>query len=474
MRGEKKMKILIVNLRCLTYQYPPDLGLAYLASIARANNWEARIYDAIYDKKAYKGLYEILSEWRPDVIGFKLFSSDIIHFQKLSAYIKKAYPNITIIAGGPHPTISYREMLNDIPELDFILIGESEIDFPKLLKGLEGDYDFSAIQSLSMREKGDIKHASINLETDLDHIPFPAWDLYERRTYDKIHFATQKYAPSLPIVATRGCPFNCNFCEGRKISGRKLRARSIDNVIKEIKWLKKEFGIKELMFCDENITLHKEYASNLARAMIRNDLHINWSIPFGVYMPSIEKEYFRLLEKSGLYMVSISFESGSQRVLNLMNKPIKASVFKEKTKILSNYTDIDIMGFFIIGYTGEKLLEIFKTVKTILTLPIHWLNLFIFTPIPGTETYKNMSRKEVKEIFMDYFDFPTHNSGIKNAFLFFIRDFTIILFYLRPFVFRKYIENFKIIKAKTRRPFRKALRHIIPLRDFRKRDIKKD
>lgn len=95
------------------------------------------------------------------------------------------------------------------------------------------------------------------------------------------------------------------------------------------------------MFCDENITLHRDYASGLARAIIERDIDIKWSIPFGVYMPSVEKEYFRLLERSGLYMDSISLESGSQRVLDLMNKPIKASMFKEKVKILARHTDWD-------------------------------------------------------------------------------------------------------------------------------------
>lgn len=108
----------------------------------------------------------------------------------------------------------------------------------------------------------------------------------------------------------------------------------------------------------------------------------------------------------------------------------------------------------------------------ILTLPIHWLNLFIFTPIPGTETYKHMIRKEAKEMYVDYFDFPAQNPWIKNAFWFLVRDITIILFYLRPLVFRKYIENFIKVKERVKRPFRKALKHIVLLRDFRKRHFR--
>lgn len=186
--------------------------MAYLGAIARKSGVEPRIYDASFDNEPYRGLYKELNSFQPDIVGFNLFSSDISNFIHISKDVRRMLPDSTIIAGGPHATTDYRSLLKECDNLDYVLIGETERDFPKLLQGLSKGGDLSEIQSLSMRINGKIKEASINLETDLDSIPFPAWDLYDRQTFFRPTYTPQLYQPSLPIIATRGCPFNCNFC----------------------------------------------------------------------------------------------------------------------------------------------------------------------------------------------------------------------------------------------------------------------
>jgi len=389
-----------------------------------------------------------------DAVGFQCYTYDLPVLKPLLEMCKKR--GMLTLVGGPHPSAVPEETMAYFgKDLDYCFQGEAETGLPMLLDSIEWkkESDKRGIPGLVWREKGRVIVNEKDYVDKLDDLGTPAWDLIRPQEYPEAqHGAFFKNFPIAPIVVTRGCPYACTFCAGNLISGRKCRKRSPKAVVEEIKTLYDKYGIREIHVIDDNFTLDKNFAKEVLKLIKESNLEISWAVPNGIRMESLDDELLRLMKQTGLYLVSLGIESGSDRILELMKKKTTTS-FIEKTIRRIRSFGIDVAGFFIIGFPGETLSDIEKTIKFSLRLDLIRANYFTYLPFPGTESYESIKREEgLDKVNWDKFLFfgaSYSPKGIDATFLRALQKKAFLKFYLRPVIFWR-----NIIQIKSFRHFK--------------------
>ncbi|MFH1416462.1 MAG: radical SAM protein [Elusimicrobiota bacterium] len=442
------MKILLVkpSIKMSDHIQPP-LGLGYIASSIKDKH-KVEILDLPRYNGALKYFDQYMTRLQPDIIGFQCYTSEVSTVRELLIMAKSKNPDFITIAGGPHPTLLPDETLEYFGgNIDYLLRGEVEKGFKRLLDNLECQRDLSDVPGLVWNENGRINRNPPQLIDDLDSIALPAWDLIRPQEYPPAqHGAFFRRFPIAPIITTRGCPFSCIFCSAPVISGKKVRTRSVDNIIKEIKLLYNEFGIREIHIVDDNFTINKDHAKNVLNGIIRADLDISIAFPNGVRIESLDSELIMLMKRSGVYLVSLGIESGNDEVLKSMNKQLTVGLIEEKIDIIKKY-DIDIAGFFVIGFSGETEDTIKRTIDFSIKLPLIRANYFEFIPLPGTELYRSLLTKgEIREVDWARYLFittPFVPKDMTKKTLRNLQRLAFARFYLRPRILFKNILQIK-------------------------------
>jgi len=442
------LKTLLVKPYNLSDHIQPSLGLGYLASAAKTGGHEAHILDCIKDDVKLDGLLEEINRTRPDIVGFQCYTFDLKFVKEALEGCRKISPDIKTVIGGPHPSAVPKESFEYFKDsLDFLFVGEAEKGFPRLLDKLtkNAPVDYSDIPGLAWRQDGDIKQNLQVFVEDLDSLGMPAWDLIRPEEYpESQHGAFFKKFPIAPVMITRGCPFACTFCTGNIIGGRRIRKHSVDFVLKQMKYLHDERGIREFHIVDDNFTFDKDFAKRLIRGLLEMKLDISWSTPNGVRVDSLDEELLGLMKASGLYLISLGIESGSNRVLKLMKKSTTVEKCRNSVKLIRS-AGIDVAGFFIVGFPGETKEDIKKTIDLSLELDLIRANYFTYLPFPGSRSYNELSQKgSLDKADWDNFYFMNAAftpEGITRKEL---KDFqrrAFFKFYMRPRIFWKNISE---------------------------------
>lgn len=441
------MKILLIKLNSPADEIIPPISLGYLASTVIEKH-QVTILDCLKENLKIPEVASISKNF--DVVGITLFTKDLSICKKYLKGIKDANPKIITILGGPHPSSVPDETLNLFKNIvDYIFVGEAEIGFPKLINYLEhGTPQLNEIEGLAYTRNNKIYK---NLPVCPDNIEdfSVAWDLIPPNTYPKApHGAFFKQYPIAPIITSRGCPFLCTFCGGHIISGRKIRQRSVENVISEIKLLYEKFGVREIHIEDDNFTFRKEYVLKFCEEIKKNFPDLTWTCPNGVRIDTLDEEMVSAMKSSGCYALSIGIESGSDRILKLMKKSLSVEKIKQKIEMLKKF-DIDINAFFILGYPGETKDEIEKTIDFALSLPLKRASFANFQPLPGTDAYNELLKKgELKIDHWENFN-PSLQStiwapaGFTVSQLSWYRRKALLKFYLRRRILADFIKNIK-------------------------------
>lgn len=287
--------------------------------------------------------------------------------------------------------------------------------------------------------------------SNLDDVE-PAWGLIDLRSYPKIYMT--KRHPSAPIITSRGCPYNCKFCSASKVSGLKWRYRSVESIINEIKKLYHEHGVREIMVFDDNFTLDRSRTEKFCEALLKEKIDIIWSCPNGVRLNSLDLDLLKLMKKAGCYSLAVGIESGSQKILEDMGKNLKLSMVKKVVPLLKE-AGIRTQGDFIIGYPSETIDDVNKTIRLALTLPIDRAAFSLFQPLPGSESYLELSREgyvnpnELKWDLLDYSKVNYTHPHISAKQLLNLQRKAIMFFYLRPRVLLRFIsDNLSITQLK--------------------------
>ena len=182
------------------------------------------------------------------------------------------------------------------------------------------------------------------------------------------------------MLLTRGCPSRCTFCGAGLVNGYNLRARSVNNILTEIKLLVNTYGVKEIHFFDSNCSHRKGPLREVCKRIISEKIDITWCAPNGIRIDSIDKELAGLMKKSGCFQVNVGIETGSPRVMLQIKKGISLDMVRANIAILRK-AGIEVTGFFVMGFPGEKRREINQTINTALQLPLTGASFSILTPL---------------------------------------------------------------------------------------------
>lgn len=447
------MKVLLVKPISDMHVILPPIGLGYLASYCQRDvpDLDLRILDCHrvrYTKELFK---QYIIDFEPDVIGFTALSMEIDSALRFASIARQAVDKVTIVIGGPHVSAVPRSVLSNM-SVDYIFRGEAEKGFSYFLKNFSSSNRLNA-PGLGYRNGKDIILNEPELIDDLDSLPFPDYKKIQLEKYPKMYF--MKRFPAAPIMSSRGCPFECTFCAGHRISGRKWRPRSVKNIIKEILYLHKEYGIREIDFWDDNFSLNKARVEEFCRSLEALGEDFIWWCPNGVHLNTLDRDILIKMKESGCYAIAFGIESGSERIQKDMQKRLSFKKLKEMVEF-SRKIGLRTQGFFIIGYPTENKKDILKTIKLSQSLPFLRASFCMFQPIVGSEIYQYLvennviSEKDATVITCDYSkasvptDYIKDTSRIKQ-----LQKRAILGFYLRPKIFFKLLfENISMSQIK--------------------------
>lgn len=370
------MKIALVRPRYKTHLITPPLGLGYISAYLKSRGWQTKIVDGLNldidnDELARRCL-------DCDVVGITCMSAFYLEAVDLSKKLKQK--NKIVVLGGVHPSILPEQSLKD-SQADYVVVGEGEITFDELLGSLtKGEKpDVPGLYFL-----GQENFRPRTLIADLDSLPFPDWAEMDPRTYQKApHGALIKNFPVAPIVSTRGCPYICKFCASPIFWGRSFRSRSPKKVVEEIEYLVKNFGVKEIHFEDDNLTLRREHIIEICNLILEKNIKISWATPNGIRADRVDREVLSLMKKAGCYYVVFGIESGNQNILENINKKETLEDIKKAVE-LAHELDIMTQGFFILGLPGETEETIKNSINFAKSIPLDRAQFLILDLLPGS------------------------------------------------------------------------------------------
>ncbi len=457
------MRILFITPYNRSYVIMPSLGLGYLASIAREEGHNVEILNCMKERVKPEDFTKFLGNKRYDLIGFQVFSYDLYFVKKYLQIIKELSPDTITVAGGAHPSGDPEGTLEYLSELDYAFKGEAEIGFREFLKNIGNKKALSTIPGLIYRTDNRIIVNPMKVVEDLDTLPMPAWDIIKPETYPEApHGAFTQNFPTAPIIITRGCPFSCTFCAGKSITGFKMRARSIDNVMEELRYLKKR-GIKEFHIEDENFTARKDLVMEFCDRLLKENIGMSWSLPAGVRIDTLERKMLVMMEKAGCYSMALGIEFGTQRMMDITKKRLKIETIRERLELFRGL-NIKKTGFFLFAVPGETIEEMKETMRFALSLPIERAQFNNFMPLPGSELWESL-KKQGRLDNIDWSKFFVHDvawtdEGIKASDIKRLQRLAYIRFYMRPKILINIlgeIKSFRHMKYLLRR-FVDALR----------------
>lgn len=387
------------------------LGIGYLVAVLeQTGKYEVGVLDATVEGVENEvelephvfrfGLREAdietrISQFQPDVVGIScLFSTQHEDAVSMARIAKRVSPDIVTVMGGSHPS-ALPEFVLRSPYVDYVIQGEAEASFPRLLDALGKGNGFESIDGLAYKYNGGIKvNRKREFIRELDSLPFPARHLFPFNLYmeEGRQHGVSSRSPFAQMVTSRGCPSKCIYCAKRVLWGNSYRIRSLPNVFDEIEFLAYKYGIKEIHFEDDNFTVSRKRVLEFCDEVLRRKLDMTWVAPNGVAVWTLDDEILEKMREVGFYSLGLAIESGSQDVLRRVKKPLDLSKVRpivKKMKELGFYTK----GFFMIGFPEETREEIEETIQLAEELELDAFSFFIATPLPGSEMFDYCIKK---------------------------------------------------------------------------------
>lgn len=379
---EKKSIILVKISFKETVNFPP-LGLLYIGDVLEKAGYKVSILHISPEEDLVKVTEKIIEE-NPLFLGFSVIIGDPIRTcSKLCKRIKAINKDIPIGWGGVHPSLTARECLKE-EYIDIVVMKEGEETVLELARTIESDRDLREVRGIGFKRRGEVVFTSprpyiLNLDAytigweliDIErHLIRPNWENKRKRV--------------LSLVTSRGCPFDCSFCYNPIFNERRLRAHSVEYIIDKVKNLKERYKIDGIFFQDDYFFANKKRAFSILE---------NIDLPYYVEgrVDDVTPEFVQRLNETGCRQFLLGVESGSNRMLKVMNKGFSSEDIKKSFLILKDYPEIMISASMVLGLPTETKEDFIKTVDLIMYLfenhpnvsfTIGWL-----LPFPGTPMY---------------------------------------------------------------------------------------
>jgi radical SAM superfamily enzyme YgiQ (UPF0313 family) len=360
------------------------LGIGYLAAFLENGGYDVNVIDCQVFRPTQEQLEDELRQRQPNVVGVTASTLTYKPATEIVKTAKETLPECLTIMGGPHVTVLDKETLIQNPEVDVIVRKEGEQTLLELLKVFSesGTRNFNEILGITFRENGQvIRNPDRPFIQNLDELPYPAFKFFPLKKY---LFFGKTY---LPIITSRGCPFQCTFCMASQMCGRRFRVRSPGNVVDELELLRDEYGADAVTFYDDTFTFDMNRVYKICEEMKKRRIHLPWDCRTRVDM--ISKELLDTMRSANCQLIHFGVESGSQRILNAMKKGTTVEQNERAIK-WAKEADILVAISVIIGYPGETKETLKQTMDFIQKTEPDYVYVCLPTPYPGTELYDHL------------------------------------------------------------------------------------
>lgn len=382
------------NLHIFSKFMLPRLGLYILGTLAKQRGWDV----------------EIVYEEMQNIDFSRVESSDLVGLSTITSTAPRAYlladkfrdMGIPVIMGGPHVTFQTEEALE---HADFVIRGEGEKALMAFFDAWESQTGYETVPNLSFKRNGDVVHNPMSPNnSELDQIPFP--DLVE------LHYNPKRLAGyrTIPILASRGCPFDCAFCSVTSMFGKQYRFRSTQNIIEELRRYNDKRNI--IFFYDDNFAANPKRTKELLHAMIEENFKFKWTTQVRADVAK-DLELVRLMKKAGCHTLYIGFESVNPESLKEMKKKQTVEEITRAVKVLRRHK-IHIHGMFVYGFDEDDWKTVKKTVRFAKKTKLTSSQFLILTPLPGSEFF-NKVVEQGRILLTDWALYDAHHAVFKPS-----------------------------------------------------------
>ncbi len=456
----------------------PPLGAAYIAAVLKKAGHAVQVLDAavegFYDVEPFKFGTHIFGLNIPNTVQRIAEDTEVICFsfmftnswyldREIVAAVRERFPRVIIIGGGEHATAVPEYCFNTAPAIDYIVMGEGEATISELMHAIVNGLPVDDIQRLAFRKDGvvQVNNSSRRIKrvNEVDDIPWPAWELFPLDKYFdyKVSYGVHR-GNSLPIMASRGCPYDCTFCSSPQMWGKKYSLREVTDVVNEMEHYYTTFKVNSFDFFDLTAIIYKDWIIDLCNEIIKRGMDISYQIPAGTRAEAIDFEVADKLFKSGCKNITYAPESGSKRVLKDIRKRVNLSTIYSSIKY-SNQVGVNIKLNIIVGFPDETHLDVWKTVWFLIRSSwygAHDMYPGVFSPYPGSALYERLRQEGKVDVYDDDYIMQiinshdlwpgkTYNDKMSS---FAVKTYTLVMFaafYGSNFLFRPQ-RLFKMIK----------------------------
>jgi Fe-S oxidoreductase len=367
-----------------------SLGLPYLAAAVRTKGYSVEIIDGIALQVSLDGIADQVLAKNPKYVGFTGVSIQIYPAVYIAQKIRQKNKEVKIIVGGPHLSALPQETLQAFPVFDVGVYGEGEVTIIELLQALDSGKSLDGIPGLIIRKNGKVQqNEPRSLIQNLDDLPLPAWDLLpELKKYYGPPGDSLNRLPASALMSSRGCPYQCTFCD-RSVFGNRCRIHSAEYIMKMIRKLYHDFGIREVVFNDDNLVVFRKQLIDLCNMLIKEKLKISWVCLGSVN--AVDEELLKLMKKAGCWQIMWGIETGSEELLKMHKKPANLTQIRKALEA-AHKAGIRNKGFFILGLYHETEESLKQTLKFMLSLPLDEMHNTYLQPYPNTEVWKTADK----------------------------------------------------------------------------------
>ena len=440
------------------------LNYIHLAAYLRQQGHTPLIFDEIFDEMTPEAVDRAIRENDIRVVGIGAMTCEMPQAVAEARRLKAVHPDLKIVFGGPHPSGDPEECLRT-GVVDYVIVGEGEIALANLLDAIRQNHDVTTIAGVwSIADNKIISNGRAPVP-DIESLPRPAYELLDLERYWKLdspwHFP--KSPRAVQFITERGCPYQCSYCHD--IHTKKFRALSPEAVLDQMEWLVRDHGVREFMIVDDIFNFNLERAKTICRGIIDRKLDIHLQFPNGVRGDRFDEELIALMKQAGTHYMAIAIETVSMKFQKLVRKNLKIDRARQSLTWARN-NDIEVSGFFMIGFPGETQQEVRATLDFALSEPFDSVFVSIVAPFKGTKLRTDMESGMFGEMTVEGTAalnelFPiVHNQALPLSLLLKLQRDCYWRFYRRPralYLLTKKLTNFRNVKKVARAVSRRVL-----------------
>lgn len=412
------------------------LNYIHLAAWLRQAGREVHILDMVIDGVTPAYVDGFIREHGIRVAGIGCMTCEFPTAVEEARRLKAAHPGIRIVFGGAHPSGDPEECLRT-GVVDYVVVGEGEIALTALLDDLEAGRSPDNIPGVWLLQENAVRPAPPSPVPNVDDLPRPAYDLLDLEKYFRLdspwHFPKSQRA--VQFITSRGCPYQCSYCH--EIHGKKFRGMEPEVILDQMEWLVRKFGVREFMIVDDIFNFELERAKQICRGIVDRKLNVHLQFPNGVRGDRFDEELVVLMKQAGTHFMAIAIETVSEKFQKLIRKNLKIDKALQTIHWVNRH-NIEVSGFFMIGFPGETLEEVHATTDFAVHAPLDTIFVSIVSPFKGTKLRTDMLNGRFGEMDSDGKQaldqlFPiVHNRQLSAEVLSRIQRETYWRFYTKP------------------------------------------